>query len=84
MSCFSQASESTLEILWHVFSESLPQFPFLTAKPSSRVVQDSFSNYLFMTALGLRCFAQAFSSFVSAGSHCGGSSFCGARALEYL
>ena len=41
-------------------------FPFLAAKPSSTVIQDSFSNYLSMTAPGLRCFVQAFSSFVRA------------------
>ena len=37
--------------------------------------------YLFMAALGLRCFAWAFSSCGAWASHCGGFSCCRAWAL---
>ena len=37
--------------------------------------------YLFLAALGLRCYAQAFSNCGERASHCGGFSCCGARAL---
>ena len=49
-------------------------------------------NYLFLAALGLRCYARAFSSSGERGllfhcsawaSHCGGFSCCGARALGH-
>ena len=42
-----------------------------------------FLKYLFiLAALGLCCRAQAFSSCGMRASHCGGSSCCGAQALE--
>lgn len=50
-----------------IFRLFAPVSPFLAAKPSSTVVQDSFSNYLIMTAPGSHCFVQAFSSFVREG-----------------
>ena len=37
--------------------------------------------YLFLAVLGLYCCVQAFSSCGSRASHCGGFSFCRARAL---